>query len=183
MSRDLKFEFTWPKPANTRPALTRFLAKFRGKSVNLTKKIKIISERRRETRRLASRWSMQKASFYSHMGKQNNIITREKLILATWSIEQKVIVSWCRTDICDELARPEPARPGPVRPWRSLTAYFSNLLKNKKLKLSHNIFTGLKTVALKFHIHFFISSEAIAFFAKTEFLHFYIHFCVLLEHN
>ena len=41
----------------------------------------IISERRRETRHEASRRSTQRAFFHSHMGKQNNIITRETLIL------------------------------------------------------------------------------------------------------
>ena len=72
----------------------------------------LISERRRETRREASRRSPQRASCYSHMGKQNNIITREILILAMWCFEQKVILFRCRTDIRDEPARPEPARPG-----------------------------------------------------------------------
>ena len=65
-----------------------------------------ISERRQETRREASRRSTQRASCHSHMGKQNDIITREILILDIWFIEQKVIVFRCRTDI-----RGEPARP------------------------------------------------------------------------
>ena len=69
----------------------------------------------------ASRRSTQRASCHSHMGKQNNIITREILILAMWFMEQKVILFRCRTDIRDEPARPEPARPdtarhGPTRP-------------------------------------------------------------------
>ena len=71
----------------------------------------IISERRRETRREASRRSTQRASCHSHMRKENNIITRERLILAMWFMEQKVILFQCRTDIRDEPARPEPARP------------------------------------------------------------------------
>jgi len=45
----------------------------------------------------------------SHMGKPNNVITREILILAIWFIEQKVILFRYRTNIRDELARPEPA--------------------------------------------------------------------------
>ena len=57
----------------------------------------LVSERRRET---------QRASCHSHMGKQDNIITREILILAMWCIEQKVILFRCRTDIRDEPARP-----------------------------------------------------------------------------
>ena len=57
-------------------------------------------------RREASRLSTQRAFYYSHMGKLNNIITREILILAMWFIEQKVILFLCRTDILDELARP-----------------------------------------------------------------------------
>ena len=45
------------------------------------------------------------------MGKQNNVITREILILAMWFIEQKTILFRCRTDNRDELAQPDPARP------------------------------------------------------------------------
>ena len=71
-----------------------------------------ISERRRGRRREASRRSTQRASCHSHTGKQNNIITRETLILAMWCIEQKVILFRSRTDIRDELARPGPTRPG-----------------------------------------------------------------------
>ena len=41
------------------------------------------------TERKASRRSTQKASFYSYMGKQNNIITRKILILVMWFIEKK----------------------------------------------------------------------------------------------
>ena len=67
--------------------------------------VHIISERRRET---------QRASFYSHVGKQNNIITREILILAMWFRDQKVIISRCRTDIRDEPVRPDPTLPGPA---------------------------------------------------------------------
>ena len=69
----------------------------------------IISEQRRETRCEASRRSTQRASCYSHRGKPNNSITCEKLILAIWFIEQKVIISRCGTNIRDEPSRPEPA--------------------------------------------------------------------------
>ena len=69
----------------------------------------LISERRRETRREASPPSTQRASCDSHMEKQNNIITREVLILATWFIELRFIIFRCETDISDEPARPEPA--------------------------------------------------------------------------
>ena len=71
----------------------------------------IFRERRRGTRREASRRSTQRASCHSHMGKQKNIITGEILILAMWCMEQKVILFRCRTDIRDEPARPDPARP------------------------------------------------------------------------
>ena len=81
-----------------------------------TVQLKIISERRRETRHEASRRSTQRASCHSHTGKRNNIITREILILAMWCMEQEVILFRCRTDIRDEPARPEPARPEPARP-------------------------------------------------------------------
>ena len=39
------------------------------------------------------------------MGKQNNIIIREILILAMWFMEQEVFPFRCRTDIRDEPAR------------------------------------------------------------------------------
>ena len=65
--------------------------------------------RRRET---------QRASCHIHMGKQNNFITREILILAIWFMEQKVFLFRLKIDIRDELARPEPTRPDPARPDR-----------------------------------------------------------------
>ena len=74
----------------------------------------VISERRTETRRETSRRSTQRASCYSQMGKQNNVITQEILILAIWFIEQKTIIFRCRTDIRDEPARPDTARPYPT---------------------------------------------------------------------
>ena len=46
------------------------------------------------------------------MGKQNNIVTCEILTLAMWFMEQKVIISRCRTDTRVELAQLEPVRPG-----------------------------------------------------------------------
>ena len=49
------------------------------------------------------------------MEKQNNIITREMMILALWFMEQKVIIFRCRADIRDEPARPEPSRLEPTR--------------------------------------------------------------------
>ena len=142
------------------------------------KLIIIISERRREKWREASRRSSQRASFYSHMGKQSNIITYEIFVLTMWFIEQKVILFRCRTDILDEPALPELARAGPTRPWRYLTAYFSDVLKDINLKLLRNVDYDLKTVESNFHRGFFIGSEVIAFCSKTDFCHFYIHFCV-----
>ena len=53
--------------------------------------------------------SLFKKIIHSHMGKQNNIITREKLILAMWFMKQKVIIFRCRIDIHDEPVRPGPA--------------------------------------------------------------------------
>ena len=73
-----------------------------------------MNEWRRETRRKASRRSTQRAFFYSLMEKQNNFITRELLIIATWSIEQKLIIFQCRTDVRDEHGRREPVRPGRI---------------------------------------------------------------------
>ena len=107
------------------------------------------------------------------MGKQNNIITREILILTMRFMEQKVILFRYRTDVRDEPARPQSARPCPNQPWRSLTAYFSNVLKDTNLKLSHNIATGLELFVFNFHRDFIVSSEVIVFFAKTNF---YIYF-------
>ena len=127
----------------------------------------LISERRRETPREASRLSTQRAFCHSHMGKENNIITREILILAMWFIEQKVILFRCGTDVRDE-----PARPSPARPRRSLTAYFSNLLRDTHLKLSHNKVTVFKIVVSNFHRDDFNKSEVIAFFCENRFLPF-----------
>ena len=94
----------------------------------------IISERRGETRREASRRSTQGSSCYSHMGEQNNNITREILILALWYIEQNFFPFRLRTYIRDEPARPEPARP-----WRSLTLHISASTEAMDLKFQHNV--------------------------------------------
>ena len=69
------------------------------------------------------------------MGKQNNIITREILILAMWFIEQKVITFRFGTDIRDEPAQPEPARPGPA-----MTLFDGLFLKCVK-RYKHKTFT------------------------------------------
>ena len=44
------------------------------------------------------------------------------------------------------------------------------------MKLSDMIDTGLKIVVSIFNNDFFIGSEVIAFFAKTDFRHFYLYF-------
>ena len=77
----------------------------------------LISERRKQTRREAKRRSTQRAFFQRHIGKQNNVITRELLILAMLFLEEKfnIFRFTCRTDIRDERSRLEPARPGPTR--------------------------------------------------------------------
>ena len=73
----------------------------------------IISERRRETRREASRRSTQRDSFYVHMGKQN-ITTCEILTLAIWFIEQKFIFFF-DLELISVMKRPGPDRPDPAR--------------------------------------------------------------------
>ena len=55
--------------------------------------------------------------------------------------------------------------------------------KDTNTNLSHNKFTCLKIVVSSFHRNFFISSEVIVFFAKTDFCHFYIHCCVYLKNH
>ena len=52
------------------------------------------------------------------MGKKNSIITSEILILFMWFTEKKDIIIRCRTDIRDEPARPDMARPDPARAGR-----------------------------------------------------------------
>ena len=81
-------------------------------------------------------------------------------------MEQKVIVLQCRTDIRDE-----PAQPGP-----SMTLFDGLFLKCvKRYELLYNTVVSLKIVVSNFYRDFFISSKAIAFFATTDFCHFYIH--------
>ena len=106
------------------------------------------------------------------MGKQN-IITREILILHMCLIDQNVIIFLCRTNF-----REDPARPGPARPRRFLTAYLSNVFEYTNLILLQNVDTGPKIAILYFHRDFFISSEVIAFFARTDFFHFFEDFGV-----
>ena len=76
-----------------------------GKILNMHYGLAVNSERRGETRRESSIRSTHRASYYSHMGKQNNIIIREILISALWFKEKKVIKFRCRTNIRDEPAR------------------------------------------------------------------------------
>ena len=73
--------------------------------------------------REALRRSTQRASFYCHMGKQYNIITHEKLVLAMWFIEQKVFLFRCRADIRAEPPLSEPARPAPTLPGPAMTQF------------------------------------------------------------
>ena len=96
----------------------------------------------------------------------------------TYYIQKKKFVFIFRTHIRDEPALPDPARPGPTRPLRSLTAYLSNVLKDTSWKLSHYIVSGLQSVVTNIPRDFFNISEGIAFFTKTDFCHFYTHFWV-----
>ena len=74
--------------------------------------------------------------------------------------------------------RDEPARPGPTRLWRYLTAYVSNGFTDLALKLLDNIDTGLRNTVLHFDSTIFVESEVITFFGKTDFYQFYLLFCI-----
>ena len=87
----------------------------------------IIGEWRRETRRETSRRSMQRASFFSLMGKQNNIITREILILAMWFIFFDV-------KLISVMNQPGPTRPGPAM--TLFDGLFLKLVKRYELESS-----------------------------------------------
>ena len=69
-----------------------------------------------------------------------------------------------RTNFLDE-----PARPGPTRPWRSLTGYFSNILNYTNLKLLHNIVTGPKNVVVNFDRDILFNFEVITFLRRRIF--------------
>ena len=77
-----------------------------------------------------------------------------------------------------DTTRPVPTRANPARPWRYLTAYYSNMLEDASLKLIDNLDTGLQIVVIMFHRDVSISYEVIALFGKTDFCYFYIYFCV-----
>ena len=66
-------------------------------------------------RREASNRSAQRASCYSHMGKQNKIITREILVLAMWFIKQNDFFFF-DVELVSVMNRPSPNRPEPARP-------------------------------------------------------------------
>ena len=57
-----------------------------------------------------------RASFHSHMGLLNNVISCKLLIFSIWSIEQKILLFEHIIDIRDDPARPASARLGPARP-------------------------------------------------------------------
>ena len=112
----------------------------------------------------------------SHMWTQNNaylanidyrhIVRRPKKSLFSY-VETISATNW-----------PGPTRPGPARPWRYLMAYFSNTLKDTKVKLPHIMVSGLKIVLSNVSGDIFGNSKVAAFLAKTDFCHFYICFCV-----
>ena len=79
--------------------------------------------------------------------------------------------------------QPDLTRPYPTRPWRSLTAYFSNVLKDTTLNLQLNIGTGLIILDVNFDWDFFISSVDIALFAKKDFVIFTYTFAYHLRTN
>ena len=86
-------------------------------------------------------------------------------------MERIVVLFRCRTDIRDE-----PARPGPVM--TLFGGLFLKCVNTYELELLYNIETGPKISVLNFHRDFFINSEVIAFFAKTDFCHFLIDFYI-----
>ena len=46
-------------------------------------------------------------------------------------------------------------RPDPARPWRFLTAYFSESIKDMDVKFWHNLHSSLKFVISKFEVDIF----------------------------
>ena len=94
------------------------------------------------------------------MGKQNNIITLEILILAMRFMEQKVFFFFFDVEPISVMSRPGSA----------MTLFDGLFLKCVR------IITGLKIVVSFFQRDFFIDSEVIAFFVQTDFHPFYMHF-------
>ena len=101
-------------------------------------------QRRRETPCGASN-DVESFLLYGHMGKQNNSITREILMLAMWFIEQKTILFRCRID-----NRDVPARPDPRTTSRSLTLYNSKCFEDKSLRFSQYVWIMFKFFRIKF---------------------------------
>ena len=55
--------------------------------------------------------------------------------------------------------------PNLARPWYSLTAYFSESMKDRDVKFGHNFDSGLTIMLLKFGIDIFDSLETMRFSA------------------
>ena len=60
-------------------------------------------------------------------------------------------------------------RPDPARTWRSLTAYFSESIKDREVKFVLNLHSNLEFVLSKFGIDIFDSLETMRFSETQQF--------------
>ena len=82
----------------------------------------------------------------------------------SWDIDFSNVVHGTKSSFSDVEPISVMNRPDPARPWHSLTAYLSNVLKDTSSKLPHNIVTGLEIAVSYFH------REVITFFCEHGFL-------------
>ena len=113
------------------------------------------NERRKETHRIDRRRELPFIVICEN--RTTSQLVKNWLYLCGW-LKKKIILFQCRADI----------RDGPARQWRSLTAYFSNVVRDTILKLLHNIVTCLIKFLMRFHHKF----RSYSFFCKDGFLPF-----------
>ena len=121
--------------------------------------------------------SQSRASFYSHMGDQNNVISHTLLIFFGISYGTKNVSFWWYKWYPWWNG---PAPTDPTRHWRSLAGYISVSSKETISKFWHKVATSFKIVLSRFLL-FFNQFLNYSVSHKVSFLIFFPKFWVLLR--
>ena len=79
----------------------------------------------------------------------------------------------------ETLNRPDSTRPGLARPELSLTAYFSERIRNTEVKFCYNLHSSLQLVLLKFWINIIESLKYYLLFSNVAILVIFSSFFII----